>query len=782
MPTQRFSRTLARLEEAVNPEAPYDLQNARVEPASVVRALKDGAPSAETVTSQPVRRWNGELLQRSFQGRTLFGATRKDDRLYLSTDGGITPLPKGYVGTFTEVAPPHLTGAITFDDERFGYDNTDDDDRPRIYVGYLFVPISARGEAGAWRYAWRSPRALTSPTYSETYGAVTLNGDLPIAPPTTISAPVSGEVSEVAVYRTLQFSADGYPFGVTHEGIYLPDLPDLPGDLDGGLEQLRDLILKGQRDDSFYYLGRFPVTDGVMTGRDAQVLIHPVAATLYGVPQGALQLLPPGYTGPVAVTSLITPSERLDRERNRFATREGGTPSDQSVLVPFARHAHKDGGRALYGDVTIPTAGSNDVGVFFRLGGLGSKDIALVREYRSGGDTYFGPATTLPATSSLKVAWTNETALRVYVKSGGTYRLYERLVPSEEGEYLTEVVREGSASPYPLTFDAEAYDADRLGESGLPDPVDSYSEAFAVLYSDVNRPWEVLLRGFETPDDEPLRLLGPLTASGEDAVTRHTLLVGTGKGLFFGRYESGTHLFEAVTQQFGVAEAQEPGGTAVPVYAACKNFPVVWGTNKRLVALFGRDNFEYLDTAIREGDKLFNDCYGLAYEPEEDELYCLTDRGIWLYAFDRGGFVAQYDLPYGTGAGECDVLWYDEKEQAVLVRTNGAAKHLNETGEPLVAAVTTQRVSVYEDQRVGRVVVDADGAIPTLDGSEGRLTVQHAVRHPNVNQIGESDPDKITVSKRGEPGRPLDFRELHGRGHQFRVAGFDRVRSVDVGG
>ena len=770
---------------------PYDLRNAVFARNGRIRKL--GSPStsetALTVSGKPYHEWNGFVVDRTnrdndpaVSGATFEGIMSMDSAFnglyasakYSHTDGDFYRILRMYRDYDSDTDPDvnifNDVSAITnvsysLVDMDATYTNLASDtpvSNSDIYIHYLLIPYNDKGEAGKWRYFGVKSNLV------EVGGAP---ADVFLPNFVELDLNTNDATKRVDIYR----STNQDQYGYTH-------LDGTSNELDEGLEKDVDHGMYMVASLSTVSKGSDPYNTGVVY-LDNNVLLSTPQWTNFKSNNslsdglGRYEL---DYDGD-AFTYISDGSyyPALIETRNYAAEGilPGGSGPEEFPRTIGAEVMYNDGGTMLYGNVYVPTTRINSSSY-----STGSEDTVIMQyEYEDdNGDKYYGPTLTFLNLVTAKVAWHGESALLIF-RDGD---LWERIEPNASGWYISEYLIDDSRE-LQVTYHADSVQHVEL-ESVSPYSITNYKQfPSSVLMSPAGRPGEISFNSFSTPDETEIRAIAPARQSEEEGLKSYSFYVFTDRTIqVYNRDDRDVRLVENLTTNLGikVKEVTEFGDTySYPLYISVKHGIVFVGSDNRLYLVSGR-RYEEFDNEIPDA---MTDIVDMAYNPQEERLYVLDgERSVWLFDFDRGGWMGRYEfeddkrlihLFYSDELTEVfAVVDFDEDTITVEFDEDGT----DSEDRPDSRLVTQEFSSAGVETRMQQLEIDYDIASYDNTDSTTWVTVRHSIRNSDVMDWEEANGG-VDISYKVGRSR-LAYPTLLGRGHQLSVIGFDELRDLEL--
>lgn len=700
-----------------DPESsPSGLKNTHLDfsDGSVVANKQSESVSNVSGTLNPGRKphivWNNSLI--SGGGESVVAADAYNKQLYASDGSTIKVYPPDYTSGGVSQAVPYissvghtttnLTGAQT-GGTRQGY------------VSYLIIPFNDRGEAGAWRYY--------GTTFTYNYASKKKDGTwLIYLKPVIDLTMVTVNCSYVEVYRTREGVKGGSKIQFHRAGTAGLDITvDVQDEYFSGLEYL--------------YLDRFEVeTSGVTTSitvTDEKTWHSDSADTVLLNHSGGEM---PTYEqmidlGLVNADVVSAPTSSMNYAINVWDSPVSGNFDCDSASNSFsapsgfgARTMMEHQGVMLYGDVTWRTK-LPAVAVF----DPGEDTVKFQYEYRIYNATVYGPVLTMQNVGRALIAWQGEAALLMY---SSTNNLLRRLVPNAQGMYIHNATEDDVFTDASTLAQVEmpvrsfwtyvsGVTYSGTVSNGLKAVTSTVDEDNVIFLSAQYRPLEVTFDQFYLPDNSACRALSPARIEESDSLSDYHGYAFTDRSVFMWTRSNRDVQIRYVEQTFGLKYNPFNQGMVVPI----KGGVAFVGSNDNVYVMSGNEIAE-IDAGLSKWSAVFD----IAYNAYEQQIYILTDAGIWVYDTRvYKGFYKQIDK--GSNPAHSQSISYiggtveDISFNHVLYHNETTAEDLlleYKSSTETDTSVTTQPLRVGAQVRISELRVDHD-------------------RGPNVRQFNIAD-------------------------------------------
>lgn len=751
----RLREALRRVDAADFRSSPRNLHNAELVPDRMsVRAVQTaGSNIAGTigVTGKPYFTTADDIVSAA---NNVEAGDFFNQHLYTSSTSGIKVFPPDWDGGNESTSVPYVSsvsGSVVAGQTGGWQPGTDG------WTGYVIIPYNSRGESGAWQY------------WSYKYSAlIKYTGDgLAMKKPTTqINVQVSSDTAYFEVYRTCEL-----------------------------MQSLGAADWSGR----FYYMGRYQasvagqadsstvaVTDGFSwyesgyaTYQTKELNLDTVTSIDDLISSGvftAEEATIPEYTLDLPIT--MHSAKYNGASFNCSAANDAINCVAPSIFRAKTMMNHK--GVMLYGDVTWEPF---QPAVLGWVAGTPGVTIKAQTEYETVAGKRYGPVLTLTGVGRVLFAWQGEAAILIY---NGNDDLLYRLVPDSRGRYskadqsaVQEVTVTGEQRNDEFTGEPVADEVDFVevvsqlwsfdeswsitGAVGSDTQASSsVNEPNVVMMASKDRPLEVTVDQFYLPDNSPVRKIMAARLDEDESLVAYDGYAFTDYSLFYFSRQGRDVSVDYVTHTVGLKWSTYSKGAATLV----RDGVAFIGSDDRLYLLSGR-RIQALDTDFRD---LWSSAYDISYHRKNNQLYILTDTGIWCYDFERyRGIFKQIHVALNGGSIDNDqaALQYIEDtidgvpyEGVLLYDSRTSSAYLLESSGSYAsdAYVETQWIRPDTMERTGvELQVDHDSGLRsreysmslgsntlTLDGSPSLFSSSNVGQFINLSQAGVSGGRLIT--------------------------------------
>lgn len=482
---------------------------------------------------------------------------------------------------------------------------------------------------------------------------------------------------------------------------------------------------------------------------------------------------------------------------------------DNTPLVKFTGNCGKlgaktvlnDGGTMLWGNVCWPTRqpaishlqydpSGESVATDFReeVG----YNLKLQLEYSTVDGNHLGPPiyfTDCETDEELKIKYLTveyqggaETGVLIWVKDvDGEYKLYERIKVGRitGGNYVS--LKPGDTETA-MTFDYVRFDNSFLPEDDVPEETICICEANSIFMSDTNRPWSITFDQIKITNDKEVRALAKARIAEEESIASYNAYAFTERGVYAFQRSGRVYQLDSITNSFGVDLNAVNGA----LYTVTKDGIAFQGTDNRLHYMTGRQIVE-LDTTVRpstvrEECYLWSELYDLEYDVHNNEIYVLTDTGVWVYNFEYQGWIANYDFSLDYGQQPISIYYQTNdavtggNNRILFLFGNGLIEVNDGKGEGILSNPYIVTQPIFEGvEKIYPKMLKLD--YEKID-DDTLAQVEHWLNYTS-NEKGCGFEDSPLQSYKIPPGRPR-YPKARGRGHVMRISNFKELRELGI--
>ena len=424
----------------------------------------------------------------------------------------------------------------------------------------------------------------------------------------------------------------------------------------------------------------------------------------------------------------------------------------------------------LWGNCKRPT--KEPAFVFMDADGGSPKRVAFQLEYKVGDISYYGKLITpdcdqtVNSFNYISIEWQGETALNVFTINSGSWKLYERLTFENviNGRYVTNRINDSNEGSM-FTFDSRSFDPNIVSNQEDYQSSDYYEEPNSIYMSVLGAPFSVTTDSIKLPINNNIRLISSARLNEEEDIRSYEFYIFTDCEIFVGRRDGDSLFIDEVTKTFGISLYDD-----YPVFTKTDYGIIFCDTNNFLRYISSRQ-YQRIDTSVNFGrdnrgygteNNLWSEIYDLAYHQKRDEIYILSDTGIWIYNKDQGGIIGNIEENVTTlNYFQKDITQFGFPDNGLLLGKNGNDTTIfDESGSFKNSSLTLQ---IFNDNplQINIKVIEMD--------FDGTISFEHSLRYSNI-------VSNYTI------GRRIPFYpRLKGTGHIFKMEGFEELRQILMG-